>query len=355
MCGIFGFAKTSNRQSDNQLEILKRVFTELTDESSIRGTDSTGFSIMDSENRYTYKTLDDSSTFVDSDDWYTDILPRITRDTTIVIGHVRLATHGKVKVTNAHPFNIGRVTGAHNGVIYNYNKVAKEMGKKVPEVDSQVLFQSLNRNAMSKAFEDIDGDFAITWVKDSNRKIHLARESGRPMVTAYWKKARVLLWASTRDIMKEAMMNAGLVLPIKEVPEDYIFTYNTDEFDSRPRRKKVPFETISQYDYSRGYGYGGYGYYNSSRFGQSSYTSIGNPSPASKNLPMTCDNRKEMCSYCYEWIAQDEVWQDERGKYVCFDCEYLNEDYDNTTRDTYSNEDKREGGNTDEDTKWFGF
>ena len=59
MCGIFGFAKTSGRQSDNQLEILKRVVTELTDESSIRGTDSTGFSIINEDNRYTYKTIVD--------------------------------------------------------------------------------------------------------------------------------------------------------------------------------------------------------------------------------------------------------------------------------------------------------
>ena len=64
MCGIFGFAKTSGRQSDNQLDILKRVFEELTDESSVRGEDSTGFSIMDSEHRFTYKTLLDSSSLV---------------------------------------------------------------------------------------------------------------------------------------------------------------------------------------------------------------------------------------------------------------------------------------------------
>ena len=40
MCGIFGFAKKSGHQTDNQLEVLKRVFTELTDESSIRGMDT---------------------------------------------------------------------------------------------------------------------------------------------------------------------------------------------------------------------------------------------------------------------------------------------------------------------------
>ena len=224
MCGIFGFAKTSGRQNDNQLDILRRITTELTDESSIRGTDSTGFSIIDEDNRYTYKTLTDSSTLVDTPDW-SNILSRINRDTTIFMGHVRLATTGSVKVENAHPFNIGNVTGVHNGIIHNYNQVSRTLGKEIPDVDSQVLFQALNRRQMDRAFEDIDGDFAITWVKDSNSTVHLARESGRPMVVAYWKKARVLLWASTKQIMQDAMTRAGLRLPIKEVAEDFIFTY----------------------------------------------------------------------------------------------------------------------------------
>ena len=221
MCGIFGFAKTSGRQSDNQLEILKRVVTELTDESSIRGTDSTGFSIINEDNRYTYKTLVDSSTLVGYPEWNT-LLDKVNRDTTIFMGHVRLATTGSVKVENAHPFNIGSVTGVHNGIIHNSNQVSNILGKSVPDVDSQVLFQALNKLEMSKAFEDIDGDFAITWVKDSNKKVHLARESGRPMVVAYWKKARVLLWASTRQIMEDAMTRAGLRLPIRNVKQDYI-------------------------------------------------------------------------------------------------------------------------------------
>ena len=328
MCGIFGFAKTNGRQSDNQLDILKRVFTELTDESSIRGTDSTGFSIMDSNDRFTYKTLLDSSTLVDTTSWNAEILNRITRDTTIVMGHVRLATQGSIKVHNAHPFNIGRVTGAHNGIIYNYNQVAKKLGKEVPEVDSQVLFQSLNKNNRTKAFESIDGDFAITWVKDSNKQIHLARESGRPMVVAYWKKARVLFWASTKDILLDAMTRAGLVLPIKKVKEDYVFTYDVDNFDSRPNRITEKFETISQYDnYSRGYygySYGGWG-------GHFNFGNSYNSSPATSMIEgktFSRPKKQEMCEYCYEWIAVEEIWTDADNRKVCFDCEYFPSAYD---------------------------
>ena len=121
MCGIFGFAKTSGHQTENQLEMLKDVLTELADESSIRGTDSTGVSIIQPNSRRTYKTLLDSSTLVGTGDW-TELLDSINVDTTIAIGHVRLATHGIVKTRNAHPFHVGDVIGAHNGIIHNYNK-----------------------------------------------------------------------------------------------------------------------------------------------------------------------------------------------------------------------------------------
>ena len=334
MCGIFGFAKTNGRQSDNQLDILKRVFTELTDESSIRGTDSTGFSIMDDTNRFTYKTLLDSSALVDTDSWNTEILNRITRDTTIVIGHVRLATQGSIKVQNAHPFNIGRVTGAHNGIIYNYNQVAKQLGKDIPDVDSQVLFQSLNKNSKANAFKEIDGDFAITWVKDSNKQIHLARESGRPMVVAYWKKARTLLWASTKNILLDAMTRAGLVLPIKKIKEDYVFTYDVDNFDKSPNRTQEKFETISQYDnYSRRYyghgntAWGGYHYYGFGN-GNNGYASSPATSMITDGSSSNPQKKVEMCDYCYEWIDVDEIWTDASSKKVCFDCEYFPSAYD---------------------------
>tara|TARA_R110002072_G_scaffold106099_2_gene231582 strand:- start:738 stop:1754 length:1017 start_codon:yes stop_codon:yes gene_type:complete len=320
MCGIFGFAKKSGHQTDSQLEILKRVFTELTDESSIRGMDSTGFSVINPYSRKTIKTLVDSSTLVESKEW-NNVLDEIDSTTTIVMGHVRLATHGVVKVNNAHPFNIGNVTLAHNGIIHNYNAVAKSLGKSVPEVDSQVLLQCLNKKDMSRAFEDIDGDFAITWVKEDNNSIHLARESGRPMVVAYWKKARVLLWASTKEIMLEAMTRAGIILPIKSVPQDFIFTYNTERFDSRDNNDKTPFHTLSQWnkvnDY---YGYGGsYGNYNRTYYGKK-YNAY-NPSPASQSL--LGDTKKDMCSYCYEYLGVDELYTNEYNKSICIDCEYI--------------------------------
>ena len=172
---------------------------------------------------------------------------------------------------------------------------------------------------MKNAFEDIDGDFAITWIKESNRKIHLARESGRPMYVAYWKKARVLLWASTKDILETSMIQAGLRLPVSKVQEDYIFTYDTDKFSSKPSVEQQEFYTMSQwnrYDTTKYYGtYGAYGWQDSTDF----ETCDMNPSPASKSLLK--QSNELMCGICYEWVDSDEIEIVNREN-MCIDCEY---------------------------------
>jgi predicted glutamine amidotransferase/predicted nucleic acid-binding Zn ribbon protein len=301
MCGIFGFAKKHNSQSDKQLETIRNVLTSLTDKSSVRGKDSTGFAVMTPDTRNTYKTLADSSSLVKSNDW-TGFIDNINRDTTVVIGHVRLATHGTINIRNTHPFTIGEVIGAHNGVIYNYNKMAKEMGKQV-EVDSEVIFASLNRNEMKDAFEDIDGDFAVTWIKDSNKIIHLARESGRPMCVAYWKKAKTLFWASTISIMKKALKEAGLKILVNEVVRDRIFTFDTDQFGLTPNCTDVYFHSVSQYSY----------YYNTREYGANSTgTTAYNNSYNTKQLEycVVCGKEEYKDELCWSHFKEESGYSD---------------------------------------------
>jgi len=53
-----------------------------------------------------------------------------------VFGHARFATTGTISQRNAHPFQYGRITGAHNGVVYNFGDL-KQSGM---EVDSESIF-----------------------------------------------------------------------------------------------------------------------------------------------------------------------------------------------------------------------
>ena len=324
MCGIFGFAKKQNEQNEEQIKRLRKILTNLADESVVRGQDSTGLSIITPDDRRIFKTLSSSAELVTHETWQPNILDRITKDTTIVIGHVRFATHGVISTRNAHPFSIGEVIGAHNGVIYNYNRIAEEYGKKV-EVDSEVIFASLNKNDKRIAFEDLNGDFAVSWIKESNKILHLARESSRPICVAYWKKARILFWASTPDIMNKSLNRAGLNLKNRKLEADYIFTFDTDKFDSSPHFEKDEFESLSQY--GGGYGTSWRGHYDYSE--SSHYISNNIDTPLTGNDTCeVCDMRypkEEMIYFGKDFIVCETCYGDLQECDWCGDFHFMDE------------------------------
>ena len=71
----------------------------------------------------------------------------VTSDT--VLAHVRAATHGEVSILNAHPFQFGHWTFAHNGNIKDFDKHRAKLIQLIPEdfrkfllgsTDSEILF-----------------------------------------------------------------------------------------------------------------------------------------------------------------------------------------------------------------------
>ena len=69
-----------------------------------------------------------------------------------VLAHIRKATHGKLSLTNTHPFQYARWTFAHNGNIKNFNEIKDEMMKFISpklspyylgETDSELFFYFL--------------------------------------------------------------------------------------------------------------------------------------------------------------------------------------------------------------------
>jgi len=256
MCGIFGFAKREGWQSDAQMDRIEDVISNLTFESVVRGDDSTGLAIASPRERLVYKTLKASDELVCSDEWH-GILERVDKDTTIFLGHTRLATTGVVTERNVHPFVKGSIIGAHNGIIYNHEDIAKKIDKSV-QVDSEVIFGLLNKKEKyQEVFDLLEGDFALSWFGNDYRILNLMHEEGRPLHIAYWKKARCLFWASTENILYQALKDSGLVIDIAKLPVDIIYEFNTAEFWKSYSVSEIEVITNANFTHNK-YGYGGY-------------------------------------------------------------------------------------------------
>ena len=320
MCGLFGFAKREGWQSEAQLDRIEDVVTNLTWESVVRGDHSTGFAIVSKTDKMVYKTLKPSDQLVCSNKWY-DVLEKIDADTTIFMGHVRFATTGAKTKENAHPFVKGSVIGAHNGVIYNHNAIASKIGKNV-QVDSEVIFGLLNKKKKyQEVFDLLEGDFALSWIDDDYRVLNLMREEDRPLHVAYWKKARCLFWASTDDILLEALRMAGLVLESKVLPVDTVYEFNTAEFWKKPKVKETKVETNSNWT-----GYNSYSNYIDRDYYASSYSGYGSLESQCKFCGDKTYRTDQTCYKCTDKNGES-LRLDKDGEW-CADCV----DCDNKTR-----------------------
>ena len=329
MCGIFGLAKKADSQNDFHIEKSKEMIANLAEESSVRGIDSTGLAFISENSRTIWKSVMPSYEMVEHPDWDKKIITQLDRSTTAVIGHVRYATHGTVSIRNAHPFQMGEVMGAHNGVLSNHNKLADKMGKKI-EVDSEVIFGALNRYKMKTALEKLDGDYAITFVKKDSSVVHLARESSRPMNVAYWKKARTLFWASTEEILQNALNLSGLgSLKCMSIKDSIIYSLQTEKFGKKPVFLEEAFKPKESF-----YSYGSYNKNYYSNYSGSGERCLGcNAITYSKDK--LCWDCKEIhkgstvnkqCDKCSCWTEKDNLtYLKDLLSSVCTDCyeEYL--------------------------------
>lgn len=122
----------------------------------------------------------------------------------MMLGHTRLATTGKVKIENSHPFEAGRIIGAHNGMVANHWELNREFDRAC-RVDSEHIFRHLNEGLK---LQDIEAYGAVTWVDTDENVLQLGRFNGGELSAVAVPGG--VFWSSSAEHLRAAINAAAL-------------------------------------------------------------------------------------------------------------------------------------------------
>lgn len=193
MCGLVGIAGQIGNNADNLMKHLLIL-------DSLRGIDSTGLCSVGYGNNPDIKMAKCAGDpFILMDNvGFDKVLRGIHK---VMIGHNRFSTVGKSTRANAHPFEIGNVIGAHNGTLTS--KYALHEGHSF-EVDSQALYNHIDKLGLESALTKMSGAWALTWFSKNDQRMHFLRNKERPLFIAFNKTNTGLIWASEEWMIQVA-------------------------------------------------------------------------------------------------------------------------------------------------------
>ena len=183
MCGIFGFVAKNDMPAGTVLNGLKLL--------EYRGYDSWGIAV---KSRGKILVEKHTGKIGRSD----TILP----PSTMGIGHTRWATHGGVKVKNAHPHLdcTKQIAVLHNGIIENFQELKQDLLKKghrfVSETDTEVVPHMIEEALKSVSFPEavrlvflqLTGMNGIVVMDSASGEI-VAAKNGSPLIIGIGKSA----------------------------------------------------------------------------------------------------------------------------------------------------------------------
>lgn len=229
MCGLVGAAGQLIPKDDNVIRTLLVLDT-------LRGVDSTGLSVISRDGDVkTVKALGHAFNLIESAAYD----KALTGANKCFIGHNRYATQGKISTRNAHPYEYGKVVGAHNGTIKN--KYGLEDGYKF-DVDSQALINHISVKGIESAVSIVDGAYALTWYDTEEDTLNFIRNSERPLFIAITEEENKIYWASEKWMLSVALSRCDVKYKeISELPENIhlSFQFANNGMLQKPHAKEV--------------------------------------------------------------------------------------------------------------------
>jgi predicted glutamine amidotransferase len=133
------------------------------------------------------------------------------------IGHNRSATSGLIRDVNAHPFQIGHITGVHNGTLEDRDKGMLEdiVGEKF-NVDSEALFAAIAKIGikevipkLTKGRDSFKGAWSLVWWDSNDKTLNFLRNEHRPLWYCYSEDFKQIFWASEFWMLDAALQKVG--------------------------------------------------------------------------------------------------------------------------------------------------
>ena len=186
MCGLVGMFGIVT-------PAMEKAFNDLLIVDVVRGAHSTGVVSVKRGQKQApvlLKQVGTPDNLFDMKDYQSRVLSGVQR---VLIGHNRFATKGAVNKRNAHPFQFDNIVGAHNGSLTSYNQLD---GYGEYNVDSQVLFNHIQKHGMKDAWDKTVGAMALTYWDDNTNTMNIVRNDERSLFFAYTENDDVLIYAS---------------------------------------------------------------------------------------------------------------------------------------------------------------
>lgn len=204
MCGLYGWQMNdTNKITNSQRAVL---FAALTLEMDRRGGDSFG---LYADGRLTRGVTEAAF----------NLRAHAYARARQLLAHTRKATTGGICAANAHPFEIGSITGAHNGIVHNYAEL-NERYKREFAVDSMHIFAHI---AHDLPLSEIEAYGAIAFLNRQPEAVaeaaaedaglYLGRFNGGELAiygVGQYPDASGIVWASTPNAVERAATLAGL-------------------------------------------------------------------------------------------------------------------------------------------------